>query len=123
LLSCVTNPLKLVENNLRLSVILNEEARINNLLHLIDKMNSSHSRSLLSQVVEINWADRWSVYRRLQELQIPCFCRIDRPLQVEIHDPTAAIQLWSVVKQVTASRHELIRWLDDCWHKKSNPSE
>jgi hypothetical protein len=108
---------------LRLSVILDEEARINNLLHLIDKMNYSHSRSLLSQVVAVNWADRWLVYRRLQELQIPCFCRTDRPLEVEIQDLRAAIQLWSVVKQVTASRYELIRWLDDCWHKKSNPLE
>jgi len=25
-------------------------------------------------VVEVDWADRWQVYQRLQELEIPCWC-------------------------------------------------
>ena len=68
-----------------------------------------------SQIVEVNWADRWEVYRRLQELQIPCQCYPDKPLQVQTLTPKDAIQLWSVMRQVTAPRYQLIGWLKDCW--------
>ena len=37
-----------------------------------------------SVMVEVSWADRWYVYKRLQELAIPCSCAIDQPLQVQI---------------------------------------
>jgi hypothetical protein len=58
---------------------------------------------------------RWEVYHRLQELEIPCECATERPLQASITTATAAIQVWSVVRQVTASRRELVTWLEDCW--------
>lgn len=83
-------------------------------------MSIFDSRSAHRQVVEVKWADRWAVHHRLQELQIPCYCKSDFPLQVDIRNPTAAIQLWSVVKQITTPRHELISWLNECWHRESN---
>jgi len=50
-------------------------------------------KPLLSEMIEVNWADRWQVYQRLQELAIPCWCT-DQPLRVEITDVAAAVQLW-----------------------------
>jgi hypothetical protein len=79
-------------------------------------MSIFDSGSVYRQRVAVNLADRWAVYQRLQELQIPCCCCSDRPLQVDIKNPTAAIQLWSVVRQITTPRNELISWLNECWH-------
>ena len=78
-------------------------------------MNSSNPTAETHQVVGVNWADRWQVYQRLQELEIPCQCLANQPLQVQLQNPTAAIQLWSAVRQLTAPRHELVRWLARCW--------
>jgi hypothetical protein len=77
-------------------------------------------KSFLSQtkqtyVVEVNWLDRWQVYQRLQELDIPCWCEANEPLKVEITSPVAAIQLWSVMQQFTASRQALISLLKLNW--------
>ena len=69
----------------------------------------------IGQVVEVNWHDRWEVYRRLQELQIPCQCESNQPLRVEFQTPGEALQLWSVVRQFNLPRHEIVRWLGDCW--------
>ncbi|EAW43055.1 hypothetical protein N9414_09766 [Nodularia spumigena CCY9414] len=63
----------------------------------------------------VDWADRWQVYQRLQELDIPCCCEANQPLRVEINNPLAVFQLWSVMQQLTASRQELICNLEDCW--------
>ena len=71
------------------------------------------------QVIQIDWSDRWQVYYRLQALEIECFCQANQPLQVYSNNPQAAIQTWSVVKQFTANRQELIDWLDRCWLIKS----
>lgn len=68
---------------------------------------------------QVNQADRWQVYQRLQELDIACECSINQPLRVEIHSPTAAIQLQSVIKQYTADRPSLVQWLECCWHSDS----
>ncbi|MEA5564027.1 MULTISPECIES: Asr1405/Asl0597 family protein [unclassified Anabaena] len=73
-------------------------------------------KSFLSQieqtyVVEVNWLDRWQIYQRLQELDIPCWCEASQPLKVKISSPVAAIQLWSVIRQFTASRQDLISTL------------
>jgi hypothetical protein len=63
------------------------------------------------------------VYHRLQELQIPCRVSVDRALQVQLDTPQAAIQLWSVVRQLTAPRQELAYWLEGCWHLKTHRQE
>lgn len=71
------------------------------------------------QIVEISWSERWQVYRRLQELSIPCQCRLNQPLVAQIEDVTAAIQLWSVVRQVTLRRCEQAAWIEHCWRVAS----
>ncbi|MEO0827622.1 MAG: Asr1405/Asl0597 family protein [Cyanobacteria bacterium J06642_9] len=65
--------------------------------------------------IEITCCDRWRVYHRLQELGVPCQCQAYRPLQADPSTAVAAVQLWSVVKQVTASQRELAQWLEGCW--------
>ncbi|MBD2293832.1 hypothetical protein H6G06_10075 [Anabaena sphaerica FACHB-251] len=81
-------------------------------------MKSSSSETGIKYVVEVNWADRWQVYQRLNELDIPCRCETNQPLQVEIANPQIAVQLWSVVRQFTASRQDLIGSLEDCWRSR-----
>ncbi|MBD0346486.1 MAG: hypothetical protein ICV63_16995 [Coleofasciculus sp. Co-bin14] len=78
-------------------------------------MNPSSSELETSQVIKIALADRWQVYRRLQELSIPCRCGTNQPLSAQINNVTAAIQLWSVVRQLTVPRRELVYWLEHCW--------
>ncbi|MFM7406439.1 MAG: Asr1405/Asl0597 family protein [Cuspidothrix sp.] len=78
-------------------------------------MKFSSSDTNKNHVIDINWADRWQVYQRLQELDITCICEINEPLTVEIKNTTTAIQIWSVVKRFTASRQDLIENLEKSW--------
>lgn len=72
-------------------------------------------KPLISEMAEVSWADRWQVYHRLQELAIPCWCATNQPLRVEITHIAAAVQLWSVVRQLTAPRQDLVSALERCW--------
>lgn len=65
--------------------------------------------------IEVNWLDRWQVYYRLQDLEIDCSCRSNQPLKTNLSSPQDAIQIWSVAKQFSAKRQELINWLSQCW--------
>lgn len=78
-------------------------------------MNYSSSKPETDQVIEIAFSDRWQVYRRLQELGIPCQCGTNQPLSVQLNNVNDAIQLWSVVRQLTLRRWELVSWLKRCW--------
>lgn len=78
-------------------------------------MNSSSSKLEADQIIEINKSERWIVYRRLQELEIPCRCGTNQPLSYQLNDVTSAIQVWSVVRQLTVPRWELASWLECCW--------
>ncbi|OUL30646.1 hypothetical protein BV372_21235 [Nostoc sp. T09] len=69
-------------------------------------------------ILEVNWADRWQVYQRLQQLEIPCRCESNQPLTVEIGNPIAAIQLWSLMRQFTLPRQDLIWSLEKCWQSR-----
>ncbi|MDY6901452.1 MAG: hypothetical protein SWZ49_25755 [Cyanobacteriota bacterium] len=71
--------------------------------------------NVLHQIVLIPYHQRWQIYHRLQELNIPCACRSDGSLQVQINNWIAAILLHSTVIQFTASRQSLIDWLERCW--------
>ena len=82
-------------------------------------MSINQPQSESKQVIEVNWGDRWFVYHRLQELGIPCQCSSNQPLQVEVHNTISAIQLWSINKQLTGNRQDLINWLKQCWQKSS----
>ena len=72
-----------------------------------------------SQIVTVEGSERWQVYHRLKALEIECSCRINEPLHVAPDSPQQAIQLWSIVKQVTSDRQELVDWLHQCWQLKS----
>lgn len=78
-------------------------------------MNPSSSTPEVEQVIEIYWTDRWQAYQRLQELAIPCRCGSNQPLVAQINNVAAAIQLWSVVRQLTVPRRDLASWLEQCW--------
>ena len=78
-------------------------------------MNPLELEPEAGRTVEVNRADRWQVYLRLQQLDIPCVCTTNQPLRVQIQTTAAAVQLWSVVRQLTATRLELAFWLEQCW--------
>lgn len=82
-------------------------------------MRSNSSNQPIIHSVNIKTMERWNIYHRLQELEIPCQCSTNQPLQVELDNPSAIAQLCFVVKRSTASRSELVDWLDDCWQIKS----
>lgn len=73
-----------------------------------------------SLILEVKWAYRWDVFRRLKALGIDCQCSTNKPLLVHLESPTTAIQVWSVVRQFSTLRHELVDWLDNCWHVEYN---
>lgn len=81
-------------------------------------MEGSISKYGFKQVVEVGRTERWQVYRRLQELEIPCKCQTNQALTVEIGSIAAAIQLWSVVRQLNGKRQDLIEVLERCWHHR-----
>ena len=68
--------------------------------------------------IEVKWAYRWEVYRRLKSLGIDCKCSTNEPLMVNLDSPMTSIQIWSVVKQSNIEREQLIDWLDNCWNLK-----
>ena len=71
--------------------------------------------AFISQVAKIHRSERWSVHRRLQELNIPCWCPEDGALWIEIDSCINAILLRSTIQQFVSTRSELIDWLERCW--------
>ncbi|MEL6931151.1 MAG: Asr1405/Asl0597 family protein [Cyanobacteria bacterium J06600_6] len=67
------------------------------------------------QTIEIDRTESWFAYRRFQDLAIASSISTGQPLRVAVNDPHTAVQVWSVIKQVTGSRSELINWLEHCW--------
>ena len=65
--------------------------------------------------LELDPIERWNVFSRLRELSIPCDCGYGQPLQVEVVGPTAALQIWSVVRRLTSSREAAVEALENCW--------
>lgn len=78
-------------------------------------MESTQFALGLNESIQINTIARWDIYYRLQDLAIPCTCQTGQPLQVNIQSTKDAIQLWSVVKRITACRQDQIAWLNICW--------
>ncbi|MGF1541661.1 MAG: Asr1405/Asl0597 family protein [Pleurocapsa sp.] len=76
---------------------------------------STHPDAFVSQVAKIHRSDRWSVYRRLQELNISCWCPKDGTLWVEIDCCIHAILIRSTIQQFVSTRSELTNWLERCW--------
>lgn len=78
-------------------------------------LNSAPPQTDLVEVTTVAGSDRWTVYHRLQELGISCQCSLNKPLKVHLNNPLTGIQVWSVIKQTTASRPVLLQWLHQCW--------
>ena len=84
-----------------------------------DESSSSTSDASLQEAqgptfVPVECGDRWQVYFRLQELDIPCQCKSYQPLLVDIQSAQSLIQVWSVVKRVSTPRNVLSEWLNQC---------
>lgn len=67
------------------------------------------------QLIAVQWQLRWPIYQRLTDLGVPCEYAPYQPLRVEVSSPLAALQVWSVVRQMSAPRETLIDWLEHCW--------
>ncbi|NEO31951.1 MAG: hypothetical protein F6K36_16240 [Symploca sp. SIO3C6] len=70
------------------------------------------------QVINVPRSERWLICYRLQELMIPCWCRADGSLCVEVNNSIAALLVHSTLKQFLASRQELVDWLERCWQQE-----
>jgi hypothetical protein len=68
--------------------------------------------------IAISRGDRWQVYHRLRDLDIPAYCFPDGTLRADVSTPLAALQVRSVTYQITASRKDLVALLDRCWRIK-----
>lgn len=78
-------------------------------------MSEAETESMTALMLDC--IERWNVYRRLQELSIQCDCAPGKSLEVRVHTPTDAIQVWGVVRQFTAPRQVTVAHLDRCWQQ------
>ncbi len=86
-------------------------------------MKSSPVSQPIVDIVDIKSTEKWEIYRRLQELGIPCSCATNQPLQIEVDNPLAIVQLVYVFRQLTVSRYELVDYLNSCWQIDSRQVE
>ncbi len=77
--------------------------------------NFSEPTAIRTQI-SCKCTERWQVYQRLLELDIPCYCRCNHPLEVELATPLKVWQFWRVMWRVSASRDTLCHYLNQCWH-------
>lgn len=91
------------------------EQKLMQIIIVARNMNPAEPELEVGDIVQVSWSDRWQVYKRLQELEIPCWCAVDQPLRVKVNTPKQWAQLASVLRQFTASRRELVQLLDHCW--------
>ncbi|MEL6225231.1 MAG: Asr1405/Asl0597 family protein [Cyanobacteria bacterium J06627_8] len=78
-------------------------------------MNEDKLDDLSNGWVETQHVSPWEIYTRLKELDIPCHRQPYEPLKIHVHSPLAIVQAWSVCRQFTQSRVELVDWLNSCW--------
>ncbi len=74
--------------------------------------------STTNNIVSIQWKHKWDIYHRLKALEIDCQCQTNQPLLIQLNTTQSAIQVWSVVKHLSAPRQELVSWLNRCWQLK-----
>ncbi|NJL46929.1 MAG: hypothetical protein HC929_04790 [Leptolyngbyaceae cyanobacterium SM2_5_2] len=68
--------------------------------------------------MSVRRCDRWSIHRRLQELNIPAACPADGTLRVEVNHALALLLVRSAVFQFSLSRQESVDWLERCWQTR-----
>ena len=79
------------------------------------KSASKSNSPAWEQVVSVARCDRWSIYYRLQDLNIPCACPADGTLRVQVDHPTALVLVRSTLRQFSAPRQDALQWLERCW--------
>lgn len=67
--------------------------------------------------IEMDRVARWDVYFHLRELSIPCECKFNQPLQVQVDTANTAMQLWSLLRVFTAPKQQCTEHLERCWQK------
>lgn len=67
-------------------------------------------------MVKVETDQRWLVFQRLQDLNIPCQCQMYGDLHVQVNDGVTALQVWQVLRQFSASKQDLVDWLERCWN-------
>ncbi len=79
-------------------------------------MNQNFSEeSAIKTEIDVRQLERWQVYQRLTELQVPCRCSSNQPLEVELKTPLAFWQFWTIMWRVSADRNTLTSYLESCW--------
>ena len=81
----------------------------------MDKFQPTSTPSNLGHVVSVPRVDRWSINRRLQELNIACDCPADGTLRVDVDHAVALLLVNSVVRRFNVPRQAGIDWLERCW--------
>ncbi len=81
-------------------------------------MNQHPPSTAEGYLVSVARSDRWQIYHRLQDLQIPCTCTPDGLLRVSVNTCMSAVLVRSTVQQLICSRGELVDWLERCWRTK-----
>lgn len=84
-------------------------------------LNADHAPTQTTSsfaVIEIDRTARWDVYLRLQELAVPCECKWNGRLRVQVASVDAAVQLWCVVQMATASKQAQVDHLERCWNRQ-----
>jgi len=76
---------------------------------------NSFQESAIKTEINVRQLERWQIYQRLIELQVPCRCSCNQPLQVNLNTPLELWQFWSVVQRVGANRQTLASRLERCW--------
>lgn len=79
---------------------------------------ASSPASALTLSLGLDRVVAWEVYRRLQDLSIPCRCGVHQPLTVSAATPLALVQVRSVVKTQIAPREEQVAHLHRCWQQR-----
>lgn len=72
----------------------------------------------LTLPLDLDRVATWEVYRRLQDLSIPCHCGVHQPLRVSAATPLALAQIWSVVKTQIAPKADQVAHLNRCWQQR-----
>lgn len=66
-------------------------------------------------IATVRRCDRWSIYYRLQELNVPCACPADGTLRVDANHATDLVLARSAIRQFLTCRREDVTWLERCW--------
>ena len=91
-------------------------------LNSMESANTDHSpsRDRFTVEIELDRVARWDIYFHLRELSVPCECKFNQPLQVQVNTASTAMQVWSLVQVFTSPKQQCIERLERCWRQKGS---